>query len=232
MLAVILMSGKGERFSKFGFKDPKPLIQLDEKMMFEYSVDHFAHPNKFLFVVTNKINENPKFINFINNFDHEYEIIIHDQITNGQATSLYLAVKNFSNEQGFFVSSCDLSFKKIKNVPLKNNIIFTTRPKKVNFENSDQYGWVDQVRNKYKITCKKMPKTNNKLRVIIGCFYFRSLIDFKTAYENMVKANSKINNEYYLDNIFNFEPLNNYISVFEVDNYKSFGSPQEIKDEK
>ena len=51
---------------------------------------------------------------------------------------------------------------------------------------------------------------------------------FKIAYKKMVEENSKINNEYYLDNIFNFDPLRTEVSVKQVDNYKSFGTPQEI----
>ena len=42
----------------------------------------------------------------------------------------------------------------------------------------------------------------------------------------MVEENSKINNEYYLDNIFNFDPLRTEVSVKQVDNYKSFGTPK------
>ena len=73
-----------------------------------------------------------------------------------------------------------------------------------------------------------MPNTTNHISVLTGCFYFKSLLDFKRAYQNMVNENSKINNEYYLDNLFNFDPLRTEISVTQVDNYKSFGTPQEI----
>ncbi len=222
------MSGKGERFSNAGYEDPKPLIKVYEKMMFEYSIDHFAHPEKYLFVINKSINENSKFQDFIKNFDKDYETIIHDEVTNGQATSLYLAVKNLKGEQGFFVSSCDLSFIKITELDLNKNTIFTTKPEKYHFEHADQYGWVEEINGDYKITCKKMPNTTNSISVITGCFYFKSLLDFKIAYKKMVEENSKINNEYYLDNIFNFDPLRTEVSVKQVDNYKSFGTPQEI----
>lgn len=228
MLGVILMSGRGERFSNAGYEDPKPLIKVDEKMMFEYSIDHFAHPKKYLFIVNKTINNNSKFQDFIKNFDKDYKIITHNEVTNGQATSLYLAVKDFNSEEGFFVSSCDLSFVKITELDLNKNIIFTTKPEKYNFENADQYGWVENINDNYKVTCKKMPNTTNDISVLTGCFYFKSLLDFKTAYQNMVNTNSKINNEYYLDNIFNFDPLRSDTSVTQVENYKSFGTPQEI----
>ena len=229
MLGVILMSGKGERFSKVGYLDPKPLIQIDQKMMFEYSLDHFSYPDKFIFVVNKSINENPKFINFIENFSNDHEIIIHDEVTSGQATSLYLAIKDVSSDQGFFVSSCDLSFMKINDIPLSKNIIFTTKPERHHIENANQYGWVEYIDNEYKVSCKERPNTNNNLSLVTGCFYFQSLFDFKLGYENMVQANSKINNEYYLDNIFNFEPISFNTSIVNVDMYKSFGSPEEIK---
>lgn len=222
------MSGKGERFSDAGYTIPKPLIKIKQKMMFEYSLNHFSYPDKFLFVVTKGINEDPKFLNFIKKFQYDYKIIIHEKVTNGQATSLYLAIEELSPEQGFFVSSCDLSFMKIKNISLDKNLLFTTTPEKHHIENSSQYGWVEHNNNQYKVSCKQMPNTKSKLSIIIGCFYFKSILDFKIAYKNMVKAESIINNEYYLDNIFNFEPIMSDTSTYQVHEYKSFGTPKEI----
>ena len=222
------MSGKGERFTNDGYEDPKPLIQIGQKMMFQYSVDHFSYTDKYLFVVNKSISENPKFLKFIEKFQNNYEIIIHEKVTNGQASSLYLAIKELSSDEGFFVSSCDLSFMEITDIPLNQNIIFTTKPEKNHIENPDQYGWVENIDSQYKVSCKHMPNTKNKLSIVIGCFYFKSLIDFKIAYEKMVELKSTINNEYYLDNIFNFEPLKSNTSTFQVEGYKSFGSPKEI----
>ena len=222
------MSGKGERFSHGGYKDPKPLIQIGEKMMFEYSIDHFSYPDNYIFVVSKEISENPKFLDFVSKFNNDYEIIVHEKVTNGQATSLYLAVKDLISKDGFFVSSCDLSFTKIVNISTDKNIIFTTNPKEHHIKNSGQYGWVEHHENQSTVSCKKMPNTKNNLSIITGCFYFKSLQDFKIAYKNMVEAGSTINNEYYLDNIFNFEPLNLDTLTFQVDEYRSFGSPKEI----
>ena len=42
----------------------------------------------------------------------------------------------------------------------------------------------------------------------------------------MINKNDKINNEFYLDNIFNH--LNQKSAVFEIENYYSWGTPDEL----
>tara|TARA_B100001996_G_scaffold241155_1_gene186465 strand:+ start:15093 stop:15764 length:672 start_codon:yes stop_codon:yes gene_type:complete len=222
------MSGRGQRFSEAGYSDPKPLIQIKGKMMFEYSLDNFNNCNKFIFVINQNIEVNSKFQKFINNFKEDYEIVNHKEITNGQATSLYLAIKELDEEQGVFVSSCDVSFSKIDNIPKDKNIAFTIKPEMHHMENAEQYGWIENINNSYKVSCKKLPKTNNKIDIITGCFYFNSLKDFKLAYINMTNNKATVNNEYYLDNIFNFEPILSKTQTLRVENYNSFGSPEEI----
>lgn len=222
------MSGKGQRFSKAGYSDPKPLIDIKGKMMFEYALDHFNNCKKFIFVINQNIEVHPKFQNFITDFKKDYEIVNHKEITNGQATSLYLAIKELDEEQGFFVSSCDLSFSKIDNIPKDKNIAFTIKPEIHHIENSSQYGWIENINNSYKVSCKKLPKTNNNIDIITGCFYFNSFKDFKLAYKNMISNRATVNNEYYLDNIFNFEPIASSTETLRVENYNSFGSPKEI----
>ena len=69
---------------------------------------------------------------------------------------------------------------------------------------------------------------DNKIDIITGCFYFNSLKDFKLAYINMTNNKATVNNEYYLDNIFNFEPILSRTQTLRVENYNSFGSPEEI----
>ena len=90
----------------------------------------------------------------------------------------------------------------------------------------------------------------NKLSIIIPCFNEEKNIDplvdswskaLKTAerYELFItfidngssdSTNNKatVNNEYYLDNIFNFEPILSRTQTLRVENYNSFGSPEEI----
>lgn len=222
------MSGRGQRFTEAGYSDPKPLIQIKGKMMFEYALDNFNNCKKFIFVINQNIEVNSKFQKFINNFKEDYEIVNHKEITNGQATSLYLAIKELDEEQGVFVSSCDVSFSKIDNIPKDKNIAFTIKPEMHHMENAEQYGWIENINNSYKVSCKKLPKTNNKIDIITGCFYFNSLKDFKLAYINMTNNKATVNNEYYLDNIFNFEPILSRTQTLRVENYNSFGSPEEI----
>ena len=53
MLNIVLpMAGHGSRFSKAGYKDPKPLIRMGEKTMIEVVVDNLrpSESHRFIFV--------------------------------------------------------------------------------------------------------------------------------------------------------------------------------------
>lgn len=229
MINVILMSGKGRRFSDKGYLEPKPLINVKNRMMFEYSLSHFKQPDKYVFVVNQNINSHKKFTNFIDSFNFEKEVICFDKITNGQATSLFKSITQYDDDEQLFVSSCDVSFNKVEDIDLQKNIIFTTRPTKHHLKNSKSFGWAYKKNGQVNVSCKKFPKFNDDPSVVIGCFYFSSIYEFKSSYSEMVSRKFMTNNEYYLDNLFNFNPVKKNAIIYNVKNYKSYGSPEELK---
>src|SRR3989304_6825745 len=54
MQIVIPMSGIGKRFLDAGYKDPKPLIKVDEKPIIEHVVNLFPGEQNFIFICNNE----------------------------------------------------------------------------------------------------------------------------------------------------------------------------------
>ena len=52
------MAGQGSRFNNSNFKDPKPLIQINDLMMFEHAISNFPKSDKNYLVINENISNN------------------------------------------------------------------------------------------------------------------------------------------------------------------------------
>ena len=52
---LIPMSGRGDRFKKYGYRVPKPLIQINKFSMLELATNTFPRPKKWNFIINEKI---------------------------------------------------------------------------------------------------------------------------------------------------------------------------------
>ena len=68
MNIIIPLGGKGIRFSKNGYKEPKPLIKIFDKYMIEYVLDNInISKEDNVFIIYNNNLDNYDFPNIINN---------------------------------------------------------------------------------------------------------------------------------------------------------------------
>jgi HAD superfamily hydrolase (TIGR01509 family) len=94
MNIIIPIGGKGERFSKQGYVEPKPLIPILNKRMIEYVIDNLTlNAEDKLFVIYNQ-NLNPH--GFLELIVKQYPFIIFIEIcdTRGAAETLYIGIEN------------------------------------------------------------------------------------------------------------------------------------------
>jgi len=96
-MIVIPMAGLSSRFKKAGFELPKYMLEAKGKTLFEHSVmsfEKYFHSDVFLFIAL-AVNDTEKFIKDkckklgIKNF----QIVILDKPTRGQAETVYLGLK-------------------------------------------------------------------------------------------------------------------------------------------
>ena len=97
MTFIVPMAGRGSRFVKEGYKLPKFMIEVKGKTLFEYSMDSLPIDiaDKIVFIC---LKEHEKFnvSEFIRNKvdHHNIKIISIDEVTRGQAETVYLS-RNF-----------------------------------------------------------------------------------------------------------------------------------------
>lgn len=117
-MIVIPMAGLSSRFFKAGFTQPKYMLPLHQETVFDWAIRSFEayfSTDEFLFIVRD-LYDTAKFVE-----QHaqqlgikNYKIHILDQATQGQADTVYLAVKNLP-EQPLYIFNIDskiFNFKK------------------------------------------------------------------------------------------------------------------------
>lgn len=112
-MIVIPMAGLSSRFKKAGYELPKYMLEAHGKTLFSHSVDSFCHyfdDEPFLFIALDVHNTEE----FIENECKalgikKYQIIILDQVTRGQAETVYLGVKhaNINNNENLIIFNID-----------------------------------------------------------------------------------------------------------------------------
>ena len=241
---IIPMAGKGKRFSDKGYKEPKPLINVQNKPIIYYVLKSFPSSTLYSMLINSSINKN---LSSLKNFLPIKDIIFDNvnNITSGQATSTKIALDNVLkykkskkfNKMPIHVSSCDglVIFEKEilkKTLEVDADLIIWTA--KANFSaklNPEMYGWV-KISKENTITkafVKEMP-SNGVNNIIIGSFTFKNSEIFYFLYNEMVKKDIRVNNEYYLDSMINIAIDNNLKCIpFNVDYFVSLGTPDELE---
>jgi dTDP-glucose pyrophosphorylase len=116
MNIIIPIGGKGERFKKDGYSQPKHLIDIFGKPMILYVLDNLSiTSDDTIFIITYKHGDN--FENIINNKYSNVNIIYISKQTEGAAETLFLGIeslicKNKMNDNPVMILDCDTFYSK------------------------------------------------------------------------------------------------------------------------
>lgn len=109
MKVLIPMAGAGSRFSRVGYHEPKPLIEVNGLSLIEHSIKSFDVDAQFIFV-TRKW-ENPDHNTQLNQLlkklrPESIEICI-DHLTNGASETCLVAKDLINNDDSLVIYNCD-----------------------------------------------------------------------------------------------------------------------------
>ena len=134
MNIIIPLGGLGTRFSKEGYKDPKPLIKVFEKELLFYLIDNlnYKKEDKF-FIIYNKRLDKNNFCNIINDRYPFINLIKLESDTRGASETLMIGlekiISNYDHNCKCIILDCDLFYtadviSKFRNC--YNNAVFFT----------------------------------------------------------------------------------------------------------
>lgn len=241
---ILPLAGKGSRFVKKGYIVPKPLITVSNKPMIVQAVNCIPKSSNFTFICLKEHIEKYKLKQELNKNYNNPNIIIIDKVTEGQACTCELGLKqtSFDLEQPILISACDNGvyydvdkYQKLVDNEDVDVIVWSFRNNPASKNNPNMYAWmnVDENDNIKCISCKKfIPEIHNikKSHIIIGTMFFRKAKYFIEGLQKNYKENYRTNNEFYVDDVINQnikDGLN--VKVFEVDNYICWGTPDDYE---
>ena len=235
---IIAMAGIGKRFKEKNYIKPKPLIEIKKKPMFYYAARSLPISNQNIFISNIKLKKHSSFKFNIKKYFKNSKIIYVKKKTNGQASTCNLATNYLKDNVNVIYSSCDYEYKFIKKRYLElikncDVVVFVHKPTKKHIINYKAYGWIKKGKKNSitKIECKK--KVSNKLNkdlVIVGSFAFKNKKIFINSYKEMIRKKHRVKNEYYMDILVKYSRKLNYNVKYQlVKNFKSYGTPEELK---
>jgi len=227
---LIPMAGAGSRFSKEGYRTPKPFISVNGKTMVNQALRCLPKTNKTIFGCLRGHRE----------YSPLGDVVWIDDVLPGQACTTERLVGVVNEFDSILVSACDngVFYNARKFLDLVNDIsndiiVWSYRNNHTSFYNPNMYSWldVDSENNISNVNVKNFTK-NNPLQeyAIVGTMFFRNKDVYLDSLQRLYENNIRTNGEFYIDNLLNEAiALGFKVKNFEVDEYICWGTPNDLK---
>lgn len=227
-ILALPMAGAGSRFSKEGYTEPKPFIQVNGKDMVYQAVRCLPKTDDIIYACL-KGHQSPG-----------QNTVWIDGVLEGQACSTERIVNLIDPDSSILVSACDNGVfydadKFLDLVNDKNNdiIVWTYKNNYTSHLQPEAYSWVkcDGGGNVSRVDVKQFNGTEPiKEFAITGTMFFRSKELFFRSLNLLYKKNNRTNGEFYVDSMLNEAiDLGYKVKNFEIDNYICWGTPNDLK---
>jgi len=222
------MAGAGSRFSKEGYIEPKPFIQVNGKNMVEQAVRCLPKTDEVIYACLK---------------DHQApgkNVVWIDEVLEGQACTTEKIVEQCEPDNSILISACDngVFYDADKFLDLVNDedndiIVWTYRNNYTSHLQPNAYSWVncDSEGNVSSVDVKNFTGENpvNEY-AITGTMFFRTKEIFHRSLESLYNNDNRTNGEFYVDSMLNEAITLGYkVKNFEIDNYICWGTPNDLK---
>lgn len=209
---VIPMAGAGSRFAKAGYKDPKPLIPVRGKAMIQVVVDNMRLPGAhFIFVVQRSHYDAYNLGKVLGAAAPGCDIIQIDGITDGAACTVLKAQALIDNDVPMLMANSDQflewdarAFAAPILEPASNSIVpdgIISTFVKHDPDTKWSYAKLDSDAKYVTRVEEKVPISNN---ASTGIYMWRRGSDFVKYANQMIAANDRSNNEFYVCPVYNY----------------------------
>ena len=225
---LIPMAGLGSRFSERGFKKTKPLIDVDGVPMIDKVISSLDISGNYIFVVRN--NQDTQTIKgYIYKNYANAKVIDVNYLTEGPASSCYLAKSLINNNAELIITNCDQYLEWNSNKFLSDARDNNYDCSVLTYKSSDQKNSFLETDDKGKVI-KIIEKEVISDNALVGVHYFKEGKLFIESYEDIFKKNVKVKDEYYMSTVCN-NMINKYnvgyMSLGDGEKYWSLGTPSD-----
>jgi NDP-sugar pyrophosphorylase family protein len=238
-ITLIPLAGRGSRFAKVGYKDPKPLIDVSGKPMIIQAANSLPNTKEHIFITLQEHLDNYPLEDTLKNEYPNSKITSINEVTEGQAITCSLGLKDIDENASLLIAATDngMIYNKEKYQQLIEDetvdaIIFTFRNHVSSKNNPQMYGWVRTEDNTAKEVSVKVPISDDPYNdhAIVGTFWFKKVEYFNKSLKNLIAKDIRVNGEYYVDSLMGeLIELGLNVKVFEVDDYICWGTPDDYE---
>lgn len=225
---LIPMAGAGSRFERAGYKNPKPLIDVNGVPMIKVVTDNINLDANFIYIVQKKHIEKYNLKTLLNIISPGCNVIEVNGVTEGAACTSLLAKELINNNSSLLIANSDQLiewnsndfFYKMNESSCDGSIItFNSNLPKWSFAKVDKNGKVTEV-------AEKKPISNN---ASVGIYYWRRGCDYVRYTEQMIRNNTRTNNEFYICPVYN-EAIkdNKIIKNYSIEQMYGLGTPEDL----
>lgn len=240
MTNLVPMAGLGKRFSDEGYSLPKPLIPVSGKPMIVQAIRSMPHDNDWVFVCRKEHIEKYHVDRILHEEAPSCRIIEIDKTTEGQASTCLLAKDHIDMDKPLFIGACDNGmvfdrekWKKLTSDKSIDAVILTFTKQPNLTRNPKAWGWVVNHKGVVERISVKVPISENPFNdhAVVGSFWFRTGKIFVEAAEQMIAANKRTNNEFYVDSVPEEIIANGgKVVIFDLEQYIGWGTPVDLKE--
>ena len=238
---LVPMAGAGERFSRAGYAEPKPLVPVAGRPMVQRALATLPPADRTFVVAQQALLTNPGLRPALAaSTGRPVEVLAAPGLTAGQAATCLLACEALDLDAPLFIGPCDTSFAydeaawaALTADPAVDAAVWTFRdhphanryPQQYGWVAADAAGWISGVLVKQPLHADVRADPG-----VTGAFWFRRARDFCAAADALVAQNHRVNGEFYVDAVI---PVllqqGRRARLFDVTHYICFGTPDDVR---
>ena len=229
MQILIPMSGAGKRFAEVGYDKPKPLIEFFGKPMVEHVLKNLGLHNEFILCVQRAhYDANPALFDRLREQAADLKLVFVEQLTQGAAETCLLAREHIKLDEPLFIANCDQMmvwdqdhFEEWFAAERLDGCMFTF------FKDTTAYSYVEVDDNS--LAVRTAEKQVISTHATTGIYVWARGSDFIWAAEKMIADNVRVNNEFYVCPVYNWNiARGDRIGIYPPQEHWPIGTPEDL----
>lgn len=241
MRIIIPMSGIGKRFIDAGYKEPKPLIMVEDKPIIQHVIELFPGEQTFHFICNDRHLKTTNMIEVLNGkapVVNIYSVSVENR--KGPVDAVLQIAEDLPDNEEIIVSYCDYgtmwNYQEFLKQMRENNAdggiasYIGFHPHMLGTDNyafmKHQDMWVTDIQEKKPFTENKMEEYASN-----GTYYFRSGALMKQYFQKLVDRKMDLNGEYYVSLVYKLMCEDGLRTrIFEIEKMLQWGTPKDLKE--
>lgn len=241
MQIIIPMSGIGKRFIDAGYKDPKPLIQVEGKPIIQHVVERFPGETKFIFICNEEHLQTTEMRSVLSQIAPSGKILSIPPHKKGPVYAVSQIAEYIDDKEPAVVNYCDFSwawdYSDFKKTVSENNCDgcvvsykgfhpHMLHPNLYASMRDDGKNWMLEIKEKHSFTPNKMDCFQSS-----GTYYFRTGAVVKKYFQQLMDNKVELNGEYYVSLVYNELKKDNLnIYIYEIPFMLQWGTPEDLEE--